>query len=294
MPRKTNTHSHLPSPEQRETLDDDWVAAGRLVEELRLEPDFIDKLMRHARTNDPTSPEYAKHLAEYTADFVEARRMDGLQDTATLEKMLIIADAGPMIHAQTELRDNPTRLPETELNRLRTICSEYNGELAEFIKSQPDTSFSGIENTIFGTLRDMFPDNEREVSDDLHNTLRGARAEHTFKSIATELGLKVTESNTSEDLHGIDCFVSILGPDGAILKSFPVDVKASMQKVIDVVGGIDTNDAKAFGIKRRNVVYWPGIIDDDFEDSFQLKDSSKKRVLDFNAMQLFMASQAVK
>lgn len=294
MPTRTKTHSHLPSPERQETLDDGWVVAGRLVEELRLEPGFTDKLMQHARTNDPTSPEYAKHLAEYTADFVEARRADGLQDAATLEKMLIIADAGPMIHAQAELRDNPTGLPEAELNRLRIICSEYNGELAEFIKSQPDTSFSNIENTIFGTLRDMFPLSERDVSEGLHNTLRGARAEYTFKTIAAELGLLVTESSTDEDLRGIDCFVSILGPDGAILKSFPVDVKASMQKVIDVVGGIDVRDAKAFGIRRRNVVYWPGIVDDDFDDSFQLKDSSKKRVLDFNAMQLFMASQAVK
>ncbi len=273
-------------------VDDEssWDSSGQLVDSLAQEPDFIESL--HAKGGDTGvhTLKYAEHLAEYTGDFIEARMQDGTETPETLEKMLLIADAGPLFHAQYRLEQE--KLDHKEERELKTLASEYNGRLYKYMGAHPEAKFSDMTESIYKHTRHMFPRREEFVEKSIEQIARGARAEKGFKDVATQLGFGTIEGSTNEDLRGIDFFVQIPNPaTGEIAKVLKVDVKSALTKVDSNNNG---SDGTAYSIgKGGNVILWPGFDDNDFDNNFTFRDDPARmnQILDFNAMQLFMASR---
>ena len=287
MQLKTETYPTTPETKLSSTS---WSDAGKIITSLSHEANFITLAQTADGILDTSSPAYADCLSQYVADFVEARQLDNLETPETLEKVILLGDLPSVVHAQ--LRLSQSDLPREETRNLKTLASEYNSKLYQYIDASPETSFSNFIESSYGYAKDMFPRQEAQLEESITQIARGVRAEKGFKDVAQQLGFGIIEGSTKEDLRGIDFFVQLPNPaTGEIMKVLKVDIKSALTKVDSSNGGFN---GKAYAIGRgHNVIFWPGFSDKDFNNNFQLTDDPErmKQILDFNAMQLFMASQ---
>jgi hypothetical protein len=229
--------SHASPEHQRDLSDVEILAnASDRVFDWQVDPDFYRYAKERVQDididgeNGPNIDDITTHLGYWEAfGTYAAEQLHGDDSLSDSEKQatLLLASAPEYALAQHAL-EQVNELPRARKQALKTVASEFNGQIRALAEITPDLSADRLKKSLAKEILPLHPKVLEAANNNLDAAVRGAQHEMAVEQIlqATEGITSVIPAETEDDLKGVDFFV-ILEDDTEIA----VDAKASQARI---------------------------------------------------------------